>query len=29
MSMGDTESIISDIGPLPNPPMYMPYSGKY
>ncbi|XP_063707263.1 segment polarity protein dishevelled isoform X3 [Culicoides brevitarsis] len=29
LSMGDTESIISDISPLPNPPMYMPYSGNY
>jgi hypothetical protein len=29
ISLGDTESIISDIGPLPNPPVYMPYSGNY
>lgn len=29
MSVGDTESIASDIAPLPNPPVYMPYSGTY
>lgn len=28
-SIGDTESIASDIAPLPNPPVYMPYSGTY
>lgn len=27
MSVGDTESIASDIAPLPNPPVYVPYSG--
>lgn len=27
--LGDAESIISDIAPLPNPPVYMPYSGTY
>lgn len=27
---GDTDSLLSDIGPLPNPPIYMPpYSGAY
>ncbi|KAJ6641036.1 Segment polarity protein dishevelled [Pseudolycoriella hygida] len=26
---GDTDSIASDIAPLPNPPVYMPYSGTY
>lgn len=29
MSIGDTDSIASDIAPLPNPPVYMPYSGTY
>lgn len=29
ISIGDTESIASDIAPLPNPPVYMPYSGNY
>ncbi|XP_017011240.2 segment polarity protein dishevelled [Drosophila takahashii] len=29
MSHADTESITSDIGPLPNPPIYMPYSATY
>lgn len=28
VSLGDTESITSDIAPLPNPPLYMPYSGN-
>lgn len=27
--LGDTDSIASDIAPLPNPPVYMPYSGTY
>lgn len=26
---GETDSIISDIAPLPNPPIYVPYSGTY
>lgn len=27
---GDTDSLLSDIGPLPNPPIYMPpYAGAY
>lgn len=27
---GDTDSLLSDIGPLPNPPIYIPpYSGAY
>lgn len=26
---GDTDSIASDIAPLPNPPVYMPYTGTY
>lgn len=25
----DTDSLASDIAPLPNPPVYMPYSGTY
>lgn len=29
INLGDTESIISDIAPLPNPPIYMPYSATY
>ncbi|KAH8330031.1 hypothetical protein KR074_010233 [Drosophila pseudoananassae] len=29
LSHADTESITSDIGPLPNPPIYMPYSATY
>ncbi|XP_014095959.1 segment polarity protein dishevelled [Bactrocera oleae] len=29
ISHADTESITSDIGPLPNPPIYMPYSATY
>lgn len=29
VSLGDTESITSDIAPLPNPPLYMPYSATY
>lgn len=29
VSLGDTESITSDIAPLPNPPIYMPYSATY
>lgn len=29
LSHGDSESITSDIGPLPNPPIYMPYSATY
>ncbi|XP_017476819.1 PREDICTED: segment polarity protein dishevelled [Rhagoletis zephyria] len=29
ISRADTESITSDIGPLPNPPIYMPYSATY
>lgn len=29
ISLSDTESIISDITPLPNPPVYMPYTGTY
>ncbi|XP_037925551.1 segment polarity protein dishevelled isoform X3 [Hermetia illucens] len=29
VSLGDTESITSDIAPLPNPPLYMPYSAPY
>lgn len=28
-TIGDTDSIASDIAPLPNPPVYMPYSGTY
>lgn len=29
LNLGENESIISDVTPLPNPPMYMPYSGNY
>lgn len=29
VSLADTESVISDIAPLPNPPIYMPYTGSY
>uniref|UniRef100_A0A1B0CAT4 Uncharacterized protein n=2 Tax=Lutzomyia longipalpis TaxID=7200 RepID=A0A1B0CAT4_LUTLO len=29
ISVGDTDSLTSDIAPLPNPPMYMPYSAVY
>ncbi|XP_055635845.1 segment polarity protein dishevelled isoform X1 [Toxorhynchites rutilus septentrionalis] len=29
MSLDDTESMLSDIAPLPNPPIYMTYSGNY
>lgn len=29
VNLGDTESITSDIAPLPNPPIYMPYSATY
>ncbi|XP_061499642.1 segment polarity protein dishevelled isoform X2 [Anopheles gambiae] len=29
MSLEDTESMLSDIAPLPNPPIYMTYSGNY
>lgn len=29
ISLGETDSIVSDIAPLPNPPVYMPYSGTY
>lgn len=29
LSHADTESITSDIGPLPNPTIYMPYSATY
>ncbi|XP_055714615.1 segment polarity protein dishevelled isoform X2 [Phlebotomus papatasi] len=28
-SVGETDSLTSDIAPLPNPPMYMPYSAVY